>query len=298
MKEPTFSPRSDPTAPGFTLIELLVVIAIIAILAGMLLSAVGQLAHKAQAIGCLGNYRQLQLAWGMYTDDFAGHLPRNEAQARGSYPGSALIPGAKVAPDLGLWNCDAAANRYDSSLGSWVLGNTCWDPDDTGIKQGTLWPYVGSGERIYRCPADRSMVQGQPQLPRRRSVSMSSYMNSYPGNENRHYFWAWHKFHDITQPAPSDAVVFVDEHQNSINDGYFQIGHTNHPGGYVAWAWYDAPALRHGTACTVSFADGHAAVWHMVEPTTGKIATQGRFGSDRDLLRFYRAIPWKLPIRP
>jgi prepilin-type N-terminal cleavage/methylation domain-containing protein len=60
---------AGPT-PGFTLVELLVVIAVIAILAALLLPALGRAKAQADSTVCKNNLRQMSFAMNMYLADY------------------------------------------------------------------------------------------------------------------------------------------------------------------------------------------------------------------------------------
>src|SRR4030095_6806727 len=136
---------------GFTLVELLVVISIIAIVAAMLLPALGKVKAKGQAIACVNNLKQLQLAWLMYCQEFNEVLPFNSS--RGPH--------------------GVAANQP----GSWVIGNAQGSSAVTNITEGALYPQAKSAT-IYRCPTDRSTIRTNKSLSRVRSYSVNSWLGA------------------------------------------------------------------------------------------------------------------------
>jgi prepilin-type processing-associated H-X9-DG protein len=123
---------------------------------------------------------------------------------------------------------------------------------------------------------------------------MSHFMNDIP---NPAADSCWHKYSAIRAPPPAKAFVFIDEHENSIDNSRFVCSQRG------TWMWIDFPATRHQNACVLSFADGHAELWKWREANTiaaGKLppwiqGVAARSG-DRDLGRLQESIP-VVPIR-
>jgi prepilin-type processing-associated H-X9-DG protein/prepilin-type N-terminal cleavage/methylation domain-containing protein len=222
---------------AFTLIELLVVIAIIAILAALLLPALGVAKTRARTIQCLSNLRQVLICWEMYAHDNNDLLvPNNSVTYIG---GSSAASGA-----------------------SWCLK----DPSPTNVANGLLFQYNRS-LAIYHCPADHSTYtdeNGRPQ-PRARSYNMSQSVNGYPEYDwyLQYYIPYFKRYTQIRNPDLPNCLVFIDENESTMLDSQFGMPTDTWDG---SQSWWDMPANRHGQGANLSFADGHVEHWRWHAP--------------------------------
>ena len=99
--------------------------------------------------------------------------------------------------------------------------------------------------------------------------------------------------------SPANRYLFLDEHPDSINDGYF----LNDANPQTLAHWGDLPASFHNGACGFSYADGHAEIhkWrssatilpvHAIQGGYPEIQfTSGNYGFiDRDWITFRTSV--------
>jgi len=207
----------------------------------MLLPALAKAKQKAYRVQCISNEKQLSLAWIMYAGD----------------------------------NSDVIAPNFSTSfpIPGWIDGKMTWDTADSHYVDNTnklyltdpqyalLAPYSSGSAGIYKCPGDIVPCDNGPRV---RSYAMNCMMNgawinpktqdlAHSNQKPGQTYIVYTKLGTITRPTPSDAWVFIDEHADSIDDGFFWVNLTDNN-------WRDLPASYHGRSGVLAFADGHADI--------------------------------------
>jgi hypothetical protein len=242
-------------ARAFTRVDLIAVISICAALSLLTLPLRGNADSESATIVCRTNKRQLIRALHLYTMDNAGLLPPNTGAS---------------AP--GLW------------ISTYGFAET--PPTDAALTTPTnslLANYLNRTARPFKCPADLTRTRNASGLfvAKIRQVSMNGavgtdlqqpknptsgmWLDGFGSHTANRTWRCFSKLSDMVRPIPSELFVMLDEHPDSINDGYFgSVG----PGPQSQKRWIDWPASYHNGSAGFGMADGSALMHKWVAPQT------------------------------
>jgi len=242
------------------LIELLVVIAIIAILAALLLPALGKARAKAYRVQCVGNLRQLALTYQLYGDDNAGWLVPNGFVNTATPP-----PGERL----------------------WVMGGEhlfpayFTNPEYLANPRYSFFAEYLTATAVYKCPSDRAEPAWMG-VPHRklRSYSLNAFMNwQTPANSILSSGRVTlRKQADLAPHDPSGLFTFVDGAPLNLCQPAFAF--------FTSGWLYHRPGAEHDNSGTFAFADGHVAAQRWRDPETIKAAKATGIGGDGEHFLF------------
>ena len=244
------------TRRNFTLIELLVVIAIIAILASMLLPALGKVREKARSINCAGNLKQIGIGAVQYMLDYNDYIPAGY-DPTGGFSGYSSFP-------LPAWYC-----RVGPYLG--VLRRM-----DKHYHLGLTKAERPKKPNAFTCPSQVHLFNFPSPYPvsyapplRLSSMAPADGNNCKNGKVNRLLQPSGRAFVLDWEDSLLDANGKIDTPPVVMNCGHIILGDSQCNAG-----------LRHDMGANLNYMDGHVEHKKYAEirsPSSGQVKHPGPF---------------------
>jgi hypothetical protein len=269
------------TGRAFGIVGIAVPVVVCFLVIGVLLPALNRAREQGRRAVCLGNLKQLSLAWVMYADENGGDLVNGEA---GNW--NRLIPNPTPPPtDI----CGEPPWVSDIPLQN---GNPTIDnqSQEQKIRDGALWEYLKNA-RVYHCPAGR--------VNHSVTYQIVDSMNGFQQPDTvADQVWARHRG-DLSRTQ--NKLVFIDI--GKVRSSSYHVS-------YKDSKWLDMPPVQHRDGVTVGFADAHSEYWKWKGYETVKLGKEAQRADPRnhitpqspkgkeDLLRLQIAVWGKLGYNP
>ncbi len=199
---PNQSIRLD-SCRAFTLIELLVVMAVIAILAGLLLPALGRSKAKAYNAACVNNLRQLGIVVRLYAEDHQERLP--SAEILPTQPVDPKNPLPRISDVLARYVGKTSGTNTDSA----TVFKCPSDRKGRFAAEGSSyeWNIDLNGERIDETRTDHAFLMLERGNP---AAGITNFYLTFPPGTTP-LLLDYNDFHP-RPPKPGKNVVYMDGH--------------------------------------------------------------------------------------